>query len=254
LTIIVGVKCTDGIVIGADSVATSAAGITNIMQIESNDKIRIFDSSVIFATTGAVGYTQRLHLQVEAAISGKVFKNFKHDRLTQHIASKFIADLQSSMAPNFPQFGGIGFGALMAAIIDGDPCLVEFATNNFQPEYKEKKCFFASMGSGQPLADPFMAFVSRVLWKNALPDVKIGRFGLYWVLDHTLKHAPGLVGPPIRLATLNKRNDAWIASESDDYQEAQQFIASIEARIGASISEPEQEAAPTAILSPPPLP
>ena len=252
MTVLVGVKCTDGIVTGADSVATSAAGATPIMQIESYDKIKIFASNIIVAATGAVGYTQRLHLQIEAAIKGSVFKNYKHDRLTQHVASKFLADLQSSLAPNFPQFGGIGFGALLGAVVDDDLCLVEFATNNFQPKYKEKKCFFTSMGSGQSLADPFLAFVSRVLWNNVLPDVKIGRFGLYWVLDHTLKHAPGLVGPPIRLATLNKRNDRWIASESDDYQEAQQFIASIEARIGASISGPKEE--PVTISAPVPLP
>jgi hypothetical protein len=41
LTIIVGVKCTDGLVIGADSIAASASGTTPIMQIESNDKIKI---------------------------------------------------------------------------------------------------------------------------------------------------------------------------------------------------------------------
>jgi 20S proteasome alpha/beta subunit len=50
------VKCTDGVVIGADSIATSSAGITNIMQIESNDKIRIFDNSIILTATGSVGY------------------------------------------------------------------------------------------------------------------------------------------------------------------------------------------------------
>jgi hypothetical protein len=160
--------------------------------------------------------------------------------------------LSSSGTPYNPQFGGFGFGALLGTMIDVDPCLIEFATNNFQPEYKEKKMFFVSMGSGQPLADPFLAFVSRVLWKNTLPDVKNGRFGLYWALTHTLKYAPGLVGHPIRLATLSKRENAWIASENDDYQEAEQFIASIEARIGASISEPSAEtvAEPAPVVAP----
>ncbi|MDR3449414.1 MAG: hypothetical protein P4M15_06670 [Alphaproteobacteria bacterium] len=213
------------------------------MQLESNDKIRIFDNNIIVAATGAVGYTQRLHRQLEQAINGNIFKNFKHDRLTQHIAKKFIEELQSSFAPTLPVHGGINFGALLGTIIDGEPCLVEFATDNFQPEYKEKKAFFVSMGSGQPLADPFLAFVSRVLWKNTLPDVKIGRFGLFWALSHTLKYAPGMVGPPIRLATLSKRANAWVAAESDDYQEAEQFIQSIESRIGGVVSDTPIEAA-----------
>jgi hypothetical protein len=39
-------------------------------------------------------------------------------------------------------------------------------TYDFQPEIKRGKLFFVSMGSGQPLADPFLAFVKRVLWKD----------------------------------------------------------------------------------------
>jgi hypothetical protein len=251
VTIIVGVKCTDGIVIGSDSIATSAAGVTPIMQIESNDKIRIFADKIVIATTGSIGYTQRLHLQIDACIKGNVFVNYKHDRLTQHIAKIFLADLQSSLAPNYPQVG-INFGALMAAVIDGAPCLIEFATNNFQPEYKEKKMFFVSMGSGQPLADPFLAFVSRVLWKDNLPDVRLGRFGLYWVLLHTLKYAPGMVGHPIRLATLTKKGENWAALMAEDNQEAEQFITSIEDRIGTSVFGPEDQ--PPATLPPAPKP
>jgi hypothetical protein len=251
MTIIVGVKCTDGVVIGADSIATSASGVTPIMRLESNDKIRIFNNKVIVSATGAVGYTQRLHYQIDKAINGGGFLSSKRDERAKNISKRFIVDLQASMAPCPPPHG-IGFGALMATEIDGDPCLIEFATDNFQPEYKEKKLFFVSMGSGQPLADPFLAFVSRVLWKNTLPDVKIGRFGLYWALRHTLTYAPGLVGPPIRLATLSKRENAWVASETDDYQEAEEFIAIIEARIGASISEPAQETSgePAPVLGP----
>ena len=57
MTILVGVKCTDGVVIGSDSIATSSAGPQPVMQIRSNDKIHIFRDKVIVAATGAVGYT-----------------------------------------------------------------------------------------------------------------------------------------------------------------------------------------------------
>lgn len=219
MTVIVGVKCTDGVVIGADSIATSANGSVPIMQIESNAKIRIFGKNIIVAATGAIGYAQRLHMCIEAAVAGKIFANFKHDRLTQHISEKFILELQKSHAPNHPQFGGLNFGALIGFVVDEEPCLVEFAANNFQPEYKKDKLFFCSMGSGQALADPFLAFVSKVLWKNALPDVKMGRFGVHWVLSHTLNYAPGMVGPPICAASLIKSGKEWVASQIVDNEE-----------------------------------
>ena len=78
------------------------------MQIESNDKIKIFDNKIIVATTGSIGCTQRFHRQLDASVEGKVFINFKHDRLTQHISKKFIDDMQNSGTPYNPQFGGLG--------------------------------------------------------------------------------------------------------------------------------------------------
>jgi len=46
-----------------------------------------------------------------------------------------------------------------------------------------------------------------------------------------------LDGPPIKMAVLSKPNNVWVASESADDQEAGQFIASIEDRIGARFSD-----------------
>src|SRR5262245_7311432 len=109
------------------------------------------------------------------------------------------------------------FGALIGGINKNDLFLAEYSSVDFQPEIKQD-LVFVSMGSGQLLADPFLAFVNRVLWKNATPTVDVARFGVYWVLDHTIKLAPGKVGPPIRLATLSKIDGAWIAKEEDTQQ------------------------------------
>jgi hypothetical protein len=114
-----------------------------------------------------------------------------------------ITDLQGSKAANWPQ-DGLRFGGLMAAVVKDGPFLAEFGTTDFQAELKTGKIFFGSMGSGQMLADPFLAFVCRVLWDNEMPSVDRGKFGVYWVLAHTIKLAPGKVGPPIQLATLRE--------------------------------------------------
>jgi 20S proteasome alpha/beta subunit len=70
MTILVGVKCSDGIVIGADSIATSAAGHSPLIHLQSNNKIEIFGNSIIVAATGSVGFSQRLKHHVEQAVSG----------------------------------------------------------------------------------------------------------------------------------------------------------------------------------------
>jgi hypothetical protein len=239
VTIIVGVKCTDGVVIGSDSIATSAVGVTPIMQLQSNDKIRIFGGKIIIATTGSVGFTQRFHRHVEDAVTAKIFTQLKKPERAPNLSHRFLQDLRSSSTP-YDNNNGFGFGALLAAEFDSEPCLVEYDTAKFQPEFKEKKLFFAAMGSGQPLADPFLAFVSRVLWKDTLPDVRFGRFGLYWALSHTIGLAPGLVGGPIKMAVLTKNNNVWSATMAEDNQESSEFIASLESRIGAPFVDPPQ--------------
>jgi len=90
MTIIVGVKCVDGIVIGSDSIATSANGSTAIMQIESNDKICIFEKSLIVASTGSVGLAQRLSIHAQAAIKGSVFKNLSKQEASGNLSSRMI--------------------------------------------------------------------------------------------------------------------------------------------------------------------
>jgi Proteasome subunit len=250
LTIVVGVRCTDGIVIGADSAATSSAGVVPIMRQDADDKIDIFDKTVIVATTGSVGFKQRLSAHVDRALKGNVFTNLVLHEACANISTRFLTDVNSSLAARHPQ-NGLGFGALVAAVIKGQPQLIEYATDNFQHQVRDGNSFFVSMGSGQNLADPFLAFVARVLWKNTLPDVQLGRFGLFWALRHTITLAPGLVGPPIRLATLAKVDGKWIASTESDTQAAEQYVAALEDRIGHKFSEVVEEAK---VETPPPPP
>ena len=115
-------------------------------------------------------------------------------------------------------------------------------TGDFQPEIKAEKLFFVSMGSGQMLADPFLAFVSKVLWKNKMPTVEEAKLGVYWVLDHTVKLASGKVGPPIRLATLRMTEGKWTAAEQDT-QEFAQYVEELENHIGEFIRAPVEDAA-----------
>jgi hypothetical protein len=210
-----------------------------LIHLEADAKIKIFDGAVIMATTGSVGYTQRLHHHLELAVKGNVFRNLTAREATSNVSNRFLTDLQGSKAPTWPQ-EGLRFGGLMAAAGKDGPFLAEFETTGFQVEFRTGKIFLGSMGSGQMLADPFLAFVSRVLWRSEMPNVDQGKFGVYWVLSHTIKLAPGKVGLPICLATLTKVNNAWVAKEQDT-QEAGQYINELEDYIGRFTQPPIEE-------------
>jgi hypothetical protein len=144
-----------------------------------------------------------------------------------------LSDLQNSQAQNYSQ-GGIRFGALIAAVVKGgEHCLIEYGTADFQPEFKEDKLFYVSTGSGQSLADPFLAFVDRVLWNNTMPTVELGKLGVMWVLQHTIRFAPGGVGGSPSMAILKRVDGRWIASKLtiDELQESAQYTNQLEEHI-----------------------
>lgn len=249
MTVLVGVRCSDGVVIGADSIATSSMGPNPLIHIQSNSKIRIFDGKVIVAATGAVGFSQRLDAHVQEAISGGVFNQPKQRDSVANISRRLLSDFEQSKVQFHPQVG-LRFGALIAAVHGGQPFLVEYDPANFQPEIKEGKIFFVSMGSGQMLADPFLAFVARVMWGNKMPTVADAKFGVFWALKHAITLAPGGVGDPIIIATLQQNSGAWVAAEMSENQELEQYIGDLEDHIGSFA----QKAILEATINPIPVP
>jgi hypothetical protein len=211
------------------------------MHVPYDGKIRIFHDSVIVATTGPIGHSQRLHVHVDEAIVGGLFRGKQKvkDSLCG-ISTRVLADFQKSMVTTYGN-DGLRFGALMAVVINNEPFLVEYGTTDFQPEIKDGNLFYVSMGSGQVLADPFLQFVSRVMWGNKMPTVDDAQFGVYWVLNHTLQLAPGKVGPPIRLTTLRQIEGKWVASE-EDVQQANEYVTALEKHIGGFANQAPIEA------------
>jgi 20S proteasome alpha/beta subunit len=252
VTILVGVRCTDGIVIGADSAATSAAGMQPLASFPLADKINIVGDRVIYACTGAVGLGQRVGEIIKDAHDDK--RHFQKSCLDccKEITRAVITDFKSTNVL-FSNQHGWGFGTLVAAPFGSVHELVEFAPMDFQPEVKKDKLFFVSMGSGQPLADPFLAFVARVLWKNEAPTTEDAMFGVLWALSHTVSCAPGGGGTPYSLAMLKKDGKDWRARKLDEIelQEQSEHINAIENRIGDYPEEVLEEATASTPPTPP---
>ena len=249
MTVLVGVKCTDGVVIGADSMATTTHGPAHLLQTPT-DKIQIIGGKVIIAGSGSVGLCQRFTDVVQVLWSANHFRNNLWDCL-RGISASAIQDFKSTHVPYMGPPNGFGFGALLAAPIEDRAHLVEYGIADVQPELKDGKLTFVAMGSGQMLAEPFVAFVRRVLWAGGEPDVQAATFGVYWALDHTIKYAPGGIGEPIKIAILKRVKGQWKARLLDDeeLQERLQHIGQFEERIGQyprEILEEPRIAAPPA--------
>jgi 20S proteasome alpha/beta subunit len=229
LTILVGVRCTDGVVIGADSMVTSSAGASPLVQEPIAEKLQLVGSKAILACTGSVGLAQRVKIIADEMWKKKQFSGAGM-KVATTLAGLALQDFGSSHVQKHPQ-AGINFGALMAMVVENEPYLVEFGSTDFQPEMKQDTLFCVSMGSGQLLADPFLAFVKRVLWKDKMPDVERAKIGVYWALSYTCGLAAGGVGGTLKLGVLKRQGIDWSASVLADTQEQAQYIASLESLI-----------------------
>lgn len=228
MTVLVGILCQDGVVIGADSSATSASG--GIPTIEQKThKLHLIDSKVIVAGTGAMGLGQRFQHIVETQWNSGLFKNKTSDAVTILCRETLL---------NFGNTGiqqpKIQYGALCAFPSNGALHLCEFEANTFQPELKTDKFWYVSMGSGQLIADPFLGFIRRVFWQDTLPTLNEGILAATWALTHTIDLNTGGIKDPINVAVLTKKKTDIEARELDEDEllEYKEQIRSLEKYIG----------------------
>lgn len=197
MTAVVGILCKDGVVVGSDSSAT----FTNVVQPtieQKTKKIDIVENRVIVAGSGQVGLGQRFVGIVKDAHGNKLFS--KHTQLEVGRALS-EATIKNFISTNCPAGQ---YGALLA-YASGNHCfLCEFDVKDFQPEWKNERMWFVSIGSGQQITDPFLGLMRRVFWEDALPSVADATFVAVWTLQHAIELNTGGINGPIQLSVLRK--------------------------------------------------
>ena len=141
--------------------------------------------------------------------------------------------------------------SLVALPVNHKPCLMQFDFNG-APELATSHLPFVALGSGQPIADPFLAFLRRLFWPDHEPTVAEGRFAAVWTIDHVRRTNPGGVGGDIQLAILEPvaGKPAIVAvATPDDVQEHLQKVELAESALKAHV-----RGAPSADTPPPPTP
>lgn len=209
MTLIVGIKCKDGVVVAADSAATMGDGYVRTIGQQEVKKVHELGHGGVFAATGSVGMAQMLchqigdwcdhnltNLNAVGAMAG----------ISKVVRDLVVPQIQASAA-SVPLVGNQAAGttvickSLVAVVVKKQAQLFQF-DHAGAGEMATKELPFVSLGSGQPIADPFLAFLRRVLWEGREPTVADGRLAAAWTVHHVCKTNPGGVGPPIQMATL----------------------------------------------------
>jgi 20S proteasome alpha/beta subunit len=253
MTVIVGVLCEDGVVVGSDSSATFSAA-PNLNTIEQPvQKTFIVAPDVIFAATGEIGLGQRLEYILRPL--RQQLGNW-HDQPCLHLALQISRNMIENMQGTFLNPGAIG--ALLAFAAQNAFHLCEFAVANFQPELKTADTWFVSMGSGQMITDPFFGLLRRTLFRDTRPTLSEGVLAAYWALHNAIHLNTGGINGPIQLAVLRRPApetpfEARLLGE-DELAEHEGAIKSIEDYLAAYRQQLTPQAAETAASPEPPPP
>lgn len=236
MTLIIGILCSDGVVIAADSAATYAtAGMPTIWQ--QTQKIEISDGSLIVASAGSVGLSQRSkqaisELWLKSAFSGKnavQAGGIIGEALKQHLLVELnAAQIARNVVGKSAVDGAVSL-CMVALPVNKVPALIQFNECG-APEVATSDLQFVSLGSGQLTADPFLAFLRDRFWPNRQPLLSEGIFAAYWTLDYAISHSPGGLARPIHIAVLEKIKDSWKPRRltEDELSDHEQQIRSIE--------------------------
>ena len=203
MTLLVGIKCTDGIVIGSDSAVTfeDARGLWTISQFHSK-KIEVLDERIVVAGTGDSGLNQRFIEIVKG--NWQNHQNEGAVELARRISSRAIENFASTGLT--PIHEHRRYGALVAIPLGGAGELIEFPLD-LQPELKTDENWYVSMGEGQTVADPLLGFVRSIFWEEGPPNRQEGIFAVTLVLELAFTMAPAGISAPIQIATLQRDSD-----------------------------------------------
>jgi ATP-dependent protease HslVU (ClpYQ) peptidase subunit len=259
MTLIVGVKCSDGIVLGADSAATfgTQLGQQNTIRQETATKLHISSNKIVIAVSGPVSLSQsygdemdvylaskgsKVHWKnvadAKKDISGMFWKHAKEAWQKAEVVAR-VAGVQAAI-------NECNHASAAAFAIGDESHLIQFSAH-CNAEEVTQDLPFAALGSGQPSADPFLAFIRRIFWPSGLPSLIDGQIATVWTLDEVIKTNPGGVGGAVKVAVLKKdEKNNWRCEllTDEEIDEHRQLVADIERRMREAASSDAAEPIP----------
>jgi len=225
MTLVIGLKCSDGIIVGADGAATTVDSMGQYTIRQAHKKLKIIDHSIIVGHSGPVGLGQMIREEITSLWNERGLSHKKSHEAMEIIRGKIWPHVSAALQAASVARPAVGPFALQSALcqtltalaVSKNPCLFQF-DHQCSPEAATEDLTFISIGSGQQIADPFMAFLKRIFWPDHLPNLNMGIFAIYWTLDHAIQTHPGGVADPKQIAVLEQKDGKWRARELDEVE------------------------------------
>ena len=137
--------------------------------------------------------------------------------------------------------------SVLALPLDGEPRLFQF-DHQCAPEEASEDLPFIAIGSGEAIADPFLAFLRRIFWPTTLPSLVDGVFAAFWTLQHAIDVNPGGVAEPKQIITIAKDAAGKVSARElpdDELEDHVEAVRAAEKRLSEFKRELVQNDEPT---------
>ena len=267
MTVVVGLLCENGVALGADGAATLATTGGSPTARTPTRKLEVIGDRLVLGFSGDVGFGQRVRWVVErlwdqgalrdmqvpdalACLQQEIFRCVSGEfDITSKIGSVVGPVVRSRVVSE----------SLIAVPLMGKQTLL-LLEHSVYPTVLSRDLPFVAIGSGKAIADPFLAFLRRIFWKDDLPTIAEGVFAVVWTLQHTIKTSPGGIADPWQVVTLERDEDGeWRGREHDsaEMQESEEMVGRAETYLrafadgirGAAEAEPSPTPEPPAFAS-----
>lgn len=203
MSLVIGIKCSDGVIVGADTAAT-VGGLSQNTIRQSARKIHVIDDRAVVGSAGLVGLAQRYHGELTGLLQGeKDYTLLPPHRLMVALQQCLTDATHETMASlalarRFSELGtaNSSLGGTLIAMKSAEGLALFSFDQVCNPEGATSDLPFVCVGSGAILADPFLAHVKRVLWNDEQPHMSLGLLSIVWTLNHVIGVNPGGITAP----------------------------------------------------------
>lgn len=238
MSLIVGIRCAEGVVLAASGPATlpSQDGLPAARQLAR--KLRVVAGQAVLGVAGHDGLAQEMALSLERCLSEPDQRGSAEDVLRSRIRESLAAPVQRTVAIHRTLQGLPGFDmtsngyvvaqSLLAIPFEGSLRLFEFDPECSVTEITpELSC--ACVGSGKSVAEPFLAFLRKVLWSDGRPDLEHAELAAYWTVLHSIENNPSGLSHPIQMVVLVRSGGGSI----EIVERGEEYMAGMRRAIGA---------------------
>jgi len=242
---------------GADGAATlGALGQHTVLQPVR--KLSVVANTSILGVSGAIGLSQRIggiinKLWDDKKLRGASFEVMQavRDGIGPVLKTEISYAIEAAKLIGHPAASSAAISLTVLAIpVQGTLRLYQFGCTG-DPEEATVDLPFIAIGSGQNLADPFLAFLREIFWKQSKPNASEGIFATVWSLLHAIRTNTGGVKEPIQLMTIKQEGGKAVIKEFDnaELEETRQGVREAEAYL-SQFSRPTPTPVPTAPAQP----